>query len=164
MPYSCPYQEDLRPADQVQGPLRALPLHPCPQGPGQGREAEAVSSPWYAQTKPTPLRQLLPLKKGDTKSLEAHNWLIRGELHRSYHLRDPQEEREGQARRQVNGKESNNVSIKQRKTLFESDQNKRIKSTISSAPQTITSCNASIARPMRQPSENQSESCSVKNE
>lgn len=34
-------EEPQEPADQVQGPLPEVPLHPGPQGFGQGREAEA---------------------------------------------------------------------------------------------------------------------------
>ena len=34
-------EEQQEPADQVQGPLPEVPLHPGPQGLGEGREAQA---------------------------------------------------------------------------------------------------------------------------
>ena len=45
--YSCAREEERRQADQVQGPRQPRPLHPCPQGQRQGREAQAVSSSQY---------------------------------------------------------------------------------------------------------------------
>lgn len=39
-------------ADQVQGPLPAVPVHPRPQGLRQGREAKAELAPEYDCTQP----------------------------------------------------------------------------------------------------------------
>lgn len=43
---SCPHQAQPQdPAGQVQGPLPALRLHPCPEGLRQGRQAQAELAP-----------------------------------------------------------------------------------------------------------------------
>lgn len=46
--YSRAHKEEQAQPDQVQGPLPPSPLHPRPQGLGQGREAQAVASSRYA--------------------------------------------------------------------------------------------------------------------
>jgi hypothetical protein len=46
--FSRPHQEERQdPADQVQGPLPPQPLHSCPEGLRQGRQAQAEPAPWY---------------------------------------------------------------------------------------------------------------------
>lgn len=46
--FSRPHQEERQePADQVQGPLPQEPLHPCPEGLREGRQAQAEPAPWY---------------------------------------------------------------------------------------------------------------------
>lgn len=46
LPYSCPHQaQPLDPADQVQGQMPPLHLHPCPEGLRQGRQAQAEPAP-----------------------------------------------------------------------------------------------------------------------
>jgi hypothetical protein len=63
--FSRRYQEEPQdPADQVQGPLLYQPVHPCPEGFRQGRQAQAVPSPWYVAI--APLRRLV-LKFGNLK-------------------------------------------------------------------------------------------------
>jgi hypothetical protein len=46
--FSCAHQEEPQvPADQVQGSLPEEPLHPCPEGLRQGRQAQAEPASWY---------------------------------------------------------------------------------------------------------------------
>lgn len=72
-----------REPDQVQGPMQPIPVHSGVEGQRQGREAQAVSSSRYAY-------------------LVIPKWwialLTNMSCHRSLHLRDPKEERQGQAR------------------------------------------------------------------
>lgn len=69
-------------ADQVQGSLPPLPIHPRPQGQRQGREAQAVASPRYDD------HADVPPPSNPTLSSTRH-------------LRDAEEERKGQASCQV---------------------------------------------------------------